>query len=260
MNQEYKCPYCGQGCYANRSKNAGEFTSWSSVSKHASSCAKNNKSYLIDKVYGPISIDTIISLPRTKLRELYPKLKLKYKSIPRDTNNYVIKWSKETILEAIKKFYIENNKIPCSRDFNKTKYKYPNVKTVRKYFDTWNAAIEAAGFIPSIQNGFGIDTYGLDGHLYRSQCEAYFADKYLYKKYEYVVEPEYPEPYNKYYDWYIPILDLYIELDGGIRPQIIDTKIAINKSLNRKLLVIAYKDVYFDNKIETIINTYVPIV
>ena len=113
-----------------------------------------------------------------------------------------------------------------------------------------NKAIEAAGFEPNIQNGFGIDTYGLDGHLYRSQAEAYFADNFLYGKYKYVVEPKYPEPHNKFYDWYIEDLNVYIELDGGLRPQVIEEKIEINKNLGRKLLVYTTEQIYkLNNKI-----------
>ena len=63
-------------------------------------------------------------------------------------------------------------------------------------------------------------------------------DLYVYDKFNYVIEPKYPEQYHKWYDWYIPSLDLYIELDGGIRPQATIEKIKINRLLHRKCLII----------------------
>ena len=42
----------------------------------------------------------------------------------------------------------------------------------------------------------------------------------------------------KYYDFFLPELDLYIEIDGELRPQIIENKITINKQEHKNLLVI----------------------
>ena len=261
MNTEYKCPYCGADSYAKKGKKEGKFTSWLVVNKHVSSCVKHDKSFLIDNFYGPIHIDTINSLSVLQLKIQYPKLKVRYKSLIKNNGkNYSIKWSKDSIIQAIKSFYSKNNKIPAARDFNNTNYEYPNTTTVKRHFGTWNAAIEAAGFPPNIQNGFGIDTYGLDGHLYRSLYEAYFADTYLYSKYEYVIEPKYPEPYNKYYDWYIPSLDLYIELDGGCRPETTKEKLAINKILNRKLLLLPAQAIYSNQRLADIVANTIEII
>lgn len=152
-------------------------------------------------------------------------------------------YTKENLLNYIHKFVFETNKIPITKDFIDNN-KYPSYVTYQKYFGSWNKAIEAAGYSPNIQNGFGINTKGLDGHLYRSRAEAYFCDNYLFNKVEYEIEPKYPEPYNKWYDWYLPESDTYIELDGGLRPKTITEKIKINKQLNRKLLIITTKDIY----------------
>jgi hypothetical protein len=151
--------------------------------------------------------------------------------------------TEEGIIKAIQNFVEKYDILPTSKQFINSDGKYPSNHSVRRIFSTWNAAIEAAGFTPNIQNGYGVDTYGLDKHLYRSQAEAYFVDNYLYKKYKYIIEPKYPEPYNRYYDWYIPSLDLYIELDGEIRPNIILEKIAINKLLNNRCLFIKTADI-----------------
>ena len=156
--------------------------------------------------------------------------------------------SKEGCIEAIQRFYKLNNRIPQTRDF-KNNSSYPSTATIFRVFNSWNNAIEAANFKPNVQNGFGIDTFGLDGHLYRSRAEAYFADKFLYEKYNYVVEPKYPDS-SWLYDWYIPELNLYIELDGEIRPERIKEKVTLNKQLNRDCLVVKTNDIYSKNRLE----------
>lgn len=149
---------------------------------------------------------------------------------------------KENITKAIQRFVSTNGRIPTYEDFKHTT-EYPSPTTVRRYFNTWNMAIEASGFTPN-EPTFGVPTTGLDGHLYRSTSEAYFADKFLFEKYDYVIEPKYPSPYKKYYDWYVPSIGLYIELDGEIRPDAIKEKIEINKSLSRNCLILTTKDMY----------------
>lgn len=146
--------------------------------------------------------------------------------------------TKESCIESIKNFYNENKRIPLANDFREN-LKYPNVKTVQKLCGSWNNAIEEAGFIPVYSNQFGNRIKAKDGVLYRSWYETYFVDNYLFEKEKYFYEVKYPEPHNKYYDFYLPEKDLYIEIDGGLRPQVIQEKIKINKELNRNLLVIS---------------------
>ena len=81
------------------------------------------------------------------------------------------------------------------------------------------------------------------------ECSDYVADKFLYEKYNYQVGPFYPN--NSWmYDWYITKLDLYIELDGGCRPERTKEKIVINKQLDRECLVIKTKDIYDKHKLD----------
>lgn len=174
--------------------------------------------------------------PYTKFRD-----KLKYTNISKNLNT---KYTKEEVISYIKNFYELYSRIPEYREFDNPNNSYPTTPVVKRLFGTWNNAIIEAVFTPSIQNGFGVDTYGLDGHLYRSKAEAYFADNYLYGKYTYEIEPKYPKPYNRYYDWYINELDLYIELDGGVRPDAIVEKIKINKLLNRRTIFITTTSIY----------------
>lgn len=147
------------------------------------------------------------------------------------------KWSKESLINNIKEFVRLENRIPQSCEIQ------PAESIYRHNFGSWNKAIKAAGFIPSTNDGYGNRTFAKDGILYRSKAEAYFVDNFLYSKYSYEYERKY-DNHNKYYDFYLPELDLYIELDGEIRPQVIDEKIEINKKENKNLLVIKTKDIY----------------
>ena len=158
--------------------------------------------------------------------------------------------NKGTIIKSIQQFYKENNRIPKTIDFINNKY--IGYSTVIKYFNSWNKAIEAAGFKPNIKNIYGIYTKANDGIIYRSRYEAKFVNKFLFNKYKYIIEPKYPNS-NKRYDWYLPELNLYIELDGEIRPEVIKEKIEINKLLNRNLLVIKTKDIDKYNTLEEMI-------
>ena len=247
MNTKYKCPYCGQSSYAPSTKKTGSFTNWKSVSRHLSKCKKNNNTYIVCEISGPISVKEIENTDIRILRKKYPSTrfrdKLKNTSLKKDLVN---KYNKEDVIQAIIEYYKIKGKIPLYKDFDNPTNNYPTTPVVKKLFGSWNNAILAAGFSPNIQNGFGIDTYGLDGHLYRSRAEAYFADNYLYNKYNYIIEPKYPEPFNKYYDWYLKDVNIYIELGGGIRPLVVKEKIDINKLLNRKTLFIKVNNIYSD--------------
>ena len=236
-----------------------QFKTWKSVRGHTSHCTKNTGEYFIDLNYGPIHYTDCLGLSGLQFKHKYPNLKTTLSNIIQTfiRKGFVVDiktrniWNKTTILNSIKDFYSLNNRIPQIRDFEKTNGKYPNRETVKDLFGTWNTAIQEAGFIPNVQNGFGLNTYGDDGILYRSRYEADFSNKFLYNKYEYYIEPKYPEPFNKYYDWYIKDLDLYIELDGEIRPEVIENKIKINKELNRSLLVVKTSEI---DKFNTLIQ------
>jgi hypothetical protein len=151
-------------------------------------------------------------------------------------------YTKKEIINYIKLFYEKNNKIPTVKDWQNN-LEYPTSEYVVKIFSSWNNAIEAAGFIPNINSQYGTRTIAKDGILYRSLAETYFVNNFLYEKEKYFYEIKYPEPYNKYYDFYLPERNLYIEIDGGLRPQVIQEKIEINKKLGRNLLVIPTKDI-----------------
>jgi hypothetical protein len=244
------------------SKKRGKFESWSAVARHTSRCKENSHELIITNNYGPLSANDITNV--VDLRELYAK----YPELQHNYSDYIkyfksygvihkeykckrVAYSKEELINYINLFVSINNKVPQARDFKGTIPNYGNFETE---FGTWNKGIEAAGYIPNTQNGYGIDTYGLDKHFYRSKAEARFADKFLFEQYEYEVEPKYPKPHTKWYDWYIPSLYLYIELDGGIRPKVTTEKIEINKKLNRTCLFIQISDIFKKDSLLEFIN------
>lgn len=169
---------------------------------------------------------------------------------------YNKRWSNRDILESIQSFYKEHNRIPECREFELSE-QYPNYRTVATRFKSWNVAIEEAGFKPNTQNSLGTNTTAKDGHIYRSKAEATFVDKFLFNKYQYIIEPKYPEPYIRYYDWYVNDLNIYIELDGGIRPNITKEKININKKLHRCCLFIPIKAIDIYRTIEELKNKFI---
>lgn len=232
------CPYCNK-----------QFISWKSVRSHTSACPESNGLFYISLYYGPIHITDFNKCSNYKeLKATWPLLESKVTDLRKKFGNLftvksIIKYSDHELIQYIQDFYKENNRIPQARDF-RTKTNYPDSSTFESRFGSWNKAIEAAGFTADYNDGYGFRGKALDGNLYRSKAEIYFCDNYLYGKYKYVVEPKYPEPYNRYYDWYLPELDLYIELDGGLRPETIKEKLAINSKLSRNLLVIPIKDIY----------------
>ena len=114
----------------------------------------------------------------------------------------------------------------------------PSFEAIIKRFSSWDKGVTASGFEDNIWTDSGTPTYGKDGHGYRLKAEATFADKYLFGKYEYQIEPLYPNQNSWKYNWYISDLDLYIELNDGLQGDLLDQKIAFNKILGRECLVI----------------------
>jgi len=227
----FKCPYCSK-----------PFKFWISVRGHTSSCATNTKEYYIDKLYGPLHYTIFDSKTDREIRSVYPKLN-SLSDIRRTfrNKNIVVNIlegaiiSKQDIIVAIQDYYFIHGRIPQIRDFYHSKY--PGITTIRDRFGSWNEAIKAAGFEPNENDGFGTRTIADDGVLYRSHYETMFVNRFLFNKEIYEYEVKYPN-HNKYYDFYLPERDIYIEIDGGCRPVVMEEKLKINKELGRNLLVI----------------------
>lgn len=269
MNTFYACPYCGQ---YQSSKTLISFSSWRAVATHTITCKNNDHTFTIHSVKGPVrkrlktrwDKESVITAIQTfystegripNKREFTVTQYPSHETVRRIFGSWnkgivaaglpIDEWDKESIILSIKLFFAENNRIPIAKEFKG--YKYPSNSTVIRHFSSWNTAIEAAGFIPNMPYSFGNITQGLDGHMYRSGAEAYFCDNFLFNKHTYIIEPKYPKPYTRIYDWYVQDLDLYIELTGGLYPDVIEEKIKINKALSRNLIVIHTKDLYRKN-------------
>lgn len=151
-------------------------------------------------------------------------------------------WEEKEIIDSIIQFYNIHNRIPFCKEFSNN-IKYPSYATVSKRFGSWNRAIEVAGFKANYDSQFGTPTTAKDGVRYKSSIEAYFVDNYLYNKYHFDYEPRYKDKLWRY-DFYVKELDLYIEIDGELRPDRINEKIHFNKENNIKCLVLLKKDIY----------------
>lgn len=234
------CPYCDK-----------YFKEWISVRKHVSKCSKNSYEFVITLEYGPISYTELSNLT-------YREFKYKYPNIPNSTSASIGKalnkrgitsWkamSKEEIKESFCKFQLINGRAPTSRDCYNNYY-LPTDRRCKELFGTFNAAIIYSGLQPSKQSGFGIITKAIDGETYKSNLEAIFVNKYLYGKYLY----EYEKPYNinnRISDFYLPEYNLYIEVAGGLRPEVIKEKIDFCNKSNLNLLVV-YPSQILANKV-----------
>lgn len=203
---EYKCPYCGQDSYAKSSKNIGNYSNWNAVVKHLAWCKRNDHSIVFSSILGPLN--------------------------------------KQYLTEYLKDIVEKTKIIPVRRDFTLKNGYLVDRNTVIQVFGTWNAFIESANLPTRLEcNLNNCRTVShQDKKLYKSALEAYFVDNFLFEKYQY----EYEKPYGNgwFYDFYLPDLDLYIELDGGLRPQRIQEKIEFNQRLKRNFKVFALNDVY----------------
>jgi len=240
---KYLCPYCG----ANKGTK-GYFKGWASIVVHIRYCKKATGEFVIHKEKGPVHYTTLLDTPIDELKAAYGETKLrdmqqKFKKLGFITTNIYKKYNKEDVIQVIQSKAKELGRVPTNFDFRNTGGDYPSIGFITKEFGSWLAALNAAGYKPEISELYGRPTIANDGHKYRSKVEADFVNKFLYNQYKYIIEPNYL--YRDYmYDWFIPQLDLYIELDGGVRPNIIQTKMKINDSNNVHCLYVPYKQVY----------------
>lgn len=88
--------------------------------------------------------------------------------------NYKSQYNRESVILAVQSFVSINHRLPVKREMNK--FYHP----ARKYFGTWNKAIEAAGFKPNPVM-FADNCIAKDGHICNSIAEK-MIDDYLYEK------------------------------------------------------------------------------
>jgi hypothetical protein len=230
--------------------NTRTFKSWIDVRNHTIRCIENNKSYKIDEFYGPISLEEINSYKNiSEFKNKYPKTSFKlnfWNRLRYDGKSTISQkvWAREDIISTIQDFTNINGDIPQQIDFRYSSI-YPAYQVVSKKFGSWNKAIEAAGYIPHLNSGWGIETKAKDNVIYRSKLEAYFVDHFLFEKEEY----EYEKPYGNgwYFDFYLLKRDVYIEITGGLRPERFQEKKDFCKLNNLNCLFLHQEDIYRKN-------------
>lgn len=255
----YKCPFCNTTSVKETNKS---FTSWVEVNNHVRMCNKNDNSVIINKKYGIIAISELCSLTPKEIKNKYKDADLHrqtsyLKDIGKLPKSFTLKvtYSDEELIDYLKLFVETYQVPPTMRSLNADSI-FPNARTYQDRFGSWKNALALVDVNKNSANGkYAFYTKALDGHLYRSKAEALFCNRYLYNKYKYIIEPKYPEPHNKYFDWYVPELQLYIELDGQLRPKTIVDKIEIIKANNLKCLIVPYTTVTI-RKYETIEDLY----
>jgi hypothetical protein len=250
---EYKCPYCKKS----ESLKSKKYDSWRSVTLHLKHCTEKTGEYCISMQHGPVHYTELLTTPLALLKTKFGTTLKDLNKTFKERNLYTIdifaNYNENDCVDAIKAFYAVHGKVPSTKSYYRINNNYPCERTIINICGSWNAAITKAGFEVN-KSIFANPTIGKDLHKYRSQAEAYFADNFLYGKYDYIIEPKYPPEYNKIYDWFVPSLNLYIELDGGIRPDVVLEKKKINKKLSRKCLFIKAPYIYYKTNLQEFLN------
>ena len=138
------CPYCQK-----------EFKYWKNVRGHVPSCISNTGKYFIDLYYGPIHIDDFLGLNQKQLKNKFTQLKSPLRNIRksfkcRNVNFSTMRviYNNQELLDKIKKFVYDNNRIPTQLDFYYNP-DYPSHRCIQKHFGSFNNAIREAGFKPN---------------------------------------------------------------------------------------------------------------
>ncbi|MDP2671937.1 MAG: hypothetical protein Q8O68_00315 [Candidatus Daviesbacteria bacterium] len=172
----------------------------------------------------------------------------KYCSVQCKSNALTI--SREKVIEIIKEFYKKYGRIPVKREM------WGIYKPARKYFETWNNAIEAAGFDPNPVM-FANHHLANDGHICDSLAEK-LIDDYLFEK-DISHERNIPYPEGTYTaDFKIGNkLIEYFGLAGEHRryDELRIIKQRIVKRLKLELIEIYPKDLYPTNKLDNILSS-----
>lgn len=238
-----KCPYCSK-----------EFNSWKSVRGHIPSCKLNNKTMYIHALYGPININELNNSNNRSFRQKYPlvtanEVNAIHKKLIASGIDHVTNFTKDKAIIALHEWVKLHSRIPISRD-TYTDTSLPTDRFVKSNFGSWNNYIKAGGYDISNVSGFGKLTIAKDGKQYRSSLEAYFVDNYLYNKHEYEYEKPYPKGYGldtRLSDFYLPNKDLYLEIAGGLRSEVVEEKITKTAAAGISLRVLYPRQIYSDS-------------
>lgn len=244
----YTCPYCNKSNFSSSSKKKGSFLSWLDVRHHASKCALNTHDYVFSAIYGPINYKSLTGKNFKQIRAEYPDLEQTLKThitkyLRKSGHTTSLIWTLDSATQAVKEFVQANNRIPTSRD-TYNNFELPSDHWAKKYYKSWNNFITLCGFTPSKVSGYGNCFDYIDGNTYRSALELYFVTTFLYQQLDYEYEKYYPGDTNRISDFYLPKYDLFIEIAGGLRPEVIKEKIKFSIDNNLRLLVLYPRDIY----------------
>ncbi len=179
-------------------------------------------------------------------QKLFLRNKSKFCSISCKCDSLTI--SRDKILDRIKSFYDEYGRIPVKREAGGI------YQPARKYFGTWNKAIETAGFNPNPVM-FANHHLANDGHICDSIAEK-LIDDYLFEK---SISHERSVPYPEgSYTADFKIADNLIEYFGlaGEHKRYDELRIIKQKMVKKfklKLIEIYPKDLYPHNKLKAIL-------
>lgn len=171
----------------------------------------------------------------------------KYCSVLCKNNDKTI--SKDAIVEFIKIFYKNNERIPLKKEFHQE-------KAARKRFASWNNAIKAAGFNPNPVK-FAKKHFAKDGHKCDSLAEK-IIDDWLYKR-NLIHTRSVPYPESRGFTADFVIGSHWIEFFGlhgehKRYDELRKTKLKIVKKHNLNLVEIFPKDLFPKNKLSQILK------
>jgi DNA-binding CsgD family transcriptional regulator len=236
-SEDKQCPYCSHIS-----------DTWKSVRGHVASCAYNTHSFYISLTEGPINLINLQNRNYLEIKNLFPNLsKLELQSISQRLHKLgfstAIVWTEESAKNAINDWVKTYNKIPTARDTYNNPL-LPSDHWVKKKFKTWSNFIVYCGYLPN--KGYGTNITYKNIYTLRSNFEYYFLDKFLYNKYNFTYEKPYPNSL-KICDFYLIDYDIYVELAGGLRPEVITEKINFCIANKLKLMILYPRQVYRKN-------------
>lgn len=110
----FKCPYCSI------SK-----PSWEKVKTHSAVCPKSDRTYIVCTFYGPLALSDLNKFDNARaIKKAYPSITFTaeyFRGLRKTNSNFhparKLSWSKEDLIESIRKFFLINKRIPQCNDF-----------------------------------------------------------------------------------------------------------------------------------------------
>jgi hypothetical protein len=154
-------------------------------------------------------------------------------------------YTKRSVITAIREFYLQNGRIPL-------KYELGAIYApARRFFGTWNSAIEAAGYDPNPVM-FAKHYQAKDGHKCDSMAEK-IVDDWLYaRKIGHLVHVPYPWHNGMKCDFLVG--DTWVEifgLEGNLKryDELKKEKLELIKTYNLKTIRLSLKEAYSSRKL-----------